>query len=72
MNYQILKEVTNWGDYNVPNHTYILGLNGKCLAYAKNHTELTVFDKPLTFTKTRRKFETKKVKDYLKYFENKS
>lgn len=68
MRYQICKEVTDWGKYNVPNHTYILGAGGKCIAYAKNHTDLEVLEKPLTFTKTRRKFEIKTVKDYTKYF----
>lgn len=66
--YQILKETTKWVDQSIPNHTYILGLNGKCVAYARNHTDLFIFNKPISFTKTRRKFETKKVKDYLKYF----
>jgi len=69
--YQILKEITKW-DSNIPNHTYVLGLNGKCVAYAPNHGDLIELEKPLAFTKTRRKFETKKVKEYLKYFENKS
>lgn len=68
MTFQILKEVTDWGEHNVPNHTYILGANGKCIAYAKNHTDLQILEIPIAFYKTRRKFETKKVKDYLKYF----
>jgi len=66
--YQILKETTKW-DTNIPNHTYVLGVNGKCIAYQVNSTgPLQELKTPLSFTKTRRKFETKKVKNYLKYF----
>lgn len=68
--YQILKEVTKW-DTDIPNHTYVLGINGKLVAFQPEGGELKILNTPIAFYKTRRKFETKKVKEYLKYFENK-
>ena len=69
MNFQILKETTKWdGDVAIPNHTYVLNRASKCIAYAPLHGELITLNTPVNFTKTRRKFETKKVKDYTKYF----
>jgi len=59
----LLKETTNWGD-NTPNHTYIMEKKGasKIIGYIKQgQTEPHFFDKPLTFTKSRRTFKEQKV-----------
>lgn len=66
--YQVLREITEW-ETNTPNHTYVLGVNGKCIAYQIDHTGPVIeLKRPLSFTKTRRKFVTKKFDDYLNYF----
>jgi hypothetical protein len=59
----LLKETTNWGD-NTPNHTYIMEKKGasKIIGYIKQgQNEPHFFDKPLTFTKSRRTFKEQKV-----------
>jgi hypothetical protein len=63
--YQILKETTKW---DCPNHTYVLGKNGKLIAYQPVGGELQILTTPISFQKARRTFETKRVKEYLKYF----
>lgn len=55
---KILQEVTEWED-NIPNHTYELRPDGKCVAYKKAGTDEWIqFSKPLRFERTRRKFKT--------------
>ncbi len=54
---KILQEVTDWED-DIPNHTYEIRPDGKCVAYKKvGSNEWYTFKKPLRFTKTRRKFK---------------
>jgi hypothetical protein len=57
---KILQEVTEWED-NIPNHTYEIRPDGKCVAYKKAGTDVWHrFQKPLRFTRTRRRFKTLK------------
>jgi len=61
---RMLREVTVWSQapYNVPNHDYLVNkTQEKLIAYRKEgHTEWEKFTKPLTFSKTRRKFKNLK------------
>jgi len=60
----LLKETTNWGDNNISNHTYIMEKKGasKIIGYVRQgETEPHFFNKPLTFTKSRRTFKEQKV-----------
>lgn len=53
---KILREITDW---NFPNHTYHINDKGKMVAYVKAGTEeIITFSKPLSFSRSRRKFET--------------
>lgn len=60
-----LKEVTDWGkDSLIPNNTYYVNDAGKCIAYRRvSDGVLEYFTKPLMFTKTHRKFESKKLEE---------
>ena len=60
---QVLQETTVWDkvEYTVPNHTYLVNDGGKVVAYRKASGEINVFSKPLSFSKSHRKF--KKVVD---------
>lgn len=62
--YSRLEEITVWPD-NTPNHTYILNQSQKLVAYIVNG-ELRELKKPMMFSKTRRKFNTKKSISYNK------
>jgi hypothetical protein len=61
---RMLREVTVWSQapYSVPNHDYLVNsTQEKLIAYRKEgHTEWEKFTKPLTFSKTRRKFKNLK------------
>ena len=61
---KMLREVTVWSQapYKVPNHDYLVNkTQEKLIAYRKQgHTEWEKFTKPLTFSKTRRKFKNLK------------
>ena len=61
---RMLREVTVWSEapYKVPNHDYLVNsTQEKLIAYRKEgHTEWEKFTKPLTFSKTRRKFKNLK------------
>ena len=61
---RMLREVTVWSQapYKVPNHDYLVNkTQEKLIAYRKEgHTEWEKFTKPLTFSKTRRKFKNLK------------
>mgnify|MGYP003634092465 FL=1 len=63
-NVRMLREVTVWSQapYKVPNHDYLVNsTQEKLIAYRKQgHTEWEKFTKPLTFSKTRRKFKNLK------------
>jgi len=55
---KILQEVTEWED-PIPNHTYEIRPDGKCVAYKKEGTDhWHRFNKPLRFSRSRRKFKT--------------
>lgn len=55
---KILREKTDWGDYNIGNHIYHVNDKGWLVAF-DNGNGLVTFKNPLkTFSKTRRKFET--------------
>ena len=62
--FRMLREVTVWSDapYAVPNHDYLLNKTQEhCIAYRKQgRTEWEKFTKPLTFSKSRRKFKSLK------------
>ena len=55
---QYLKEITDWGDYPTPNHTYMVNDAGNCVGYIKTGTQDEIwFKKPKKlFSKSRRKF----------------
>ena len=55
---EILQEVTEWSD-GTPNHTYLVDKGaGKMLAYRRSGDgEVQVFSKPMTFSKSYRKFK---------------
>lgn len=53
---QYFKETTDWGDLEIPNHTYILE-RGKLVGYIKQYTTEEIrFTKPMFFDKKRRTF----------------
>lgn len=55
MGIEVLQEITEWPDAT-PNHSYVVK-NGKCIAYCRaGAKEWYVHKKPLTFSKTGRKF----------------
>jgi hypothetical protein len=56
---QAIREITNWTEIDFqPNHTYLLNAAGKAVAYIKaGTTEPFFFTKPMSFTKSYRKFE---------------
>lgn len=58
MSLVFLKEITDWGEHKIPNHTYIFK-KGQCVGYMKAGTHLPIlFKNPLKqFSKTRRKFK---------------
>jgi len=56
---KILKEITDWEQYNIPNHTYfVTDSKDKMFAYCIDGTEtVTEFKSPLPFSTSRRKFK---------------
>lgn len=56
---KILQEVTDW-DGGTPNHIYWVLGSGKLYAYQPWGGEAVVFKNPLTFERSRRKFNTLK------------
>ena len=58
MSYTYLKEVTDWGEYKVKNHTYIFNEKGQNVGYIKTGTTEELFYKKPSklFSKARRKF----------------
>lgn len=59
---EVLQEVTDWGDENIPNNIYHVNGAGKLVAF-DNGTGVKKFSRPLTFDKARRKF--KKLEEYM-------
>ena len=56
-----LLETTDWSkaDCRVPNHTYYLNDDGKCIAYKKRGTQdIITFKKPMMFDRRYRTFKT--------------
>ena len=53
-----LKEITDWGEYPYPNHTYIVNKAMQLVGYIKTGTkEEIIFKSPMKqFSKSRRKF----------------
>ena len=65
MKYNALKEVTDWDMDFQPNHTYFLNEAGKCVAYIKKGTtEILYNKKPMSFSKSYRKFEKVYIPEY--------
>ena len=59
-----LKEITKWSEcnYDQPNHTYFLNDAGKMVGYKiSGEDTFKIFDKPLSFYKSGRKFIKLKV-----------
>ena len=58
---EVLQEITNWGDEKVSNHTYIVKNKTSLIGYIpKGSKKIIEFKKPLSFSKSRRKFIGKK------------
>ena len=58
---EVLQEITDWGDEKVSNHTYIVKNKSSLVGYIpKGAKEIIEFKKPLSFSKSRRKFIVKK------------
>ena len=57
MSISAYKEVTEWNEPNVVNHTYLFDGKSNILAYAKfGGDEIQVFNKPIAVNTSRRKF----------------
>ena len=56
--YTYLKEITDWGEHKVKNHTYIFNEKGQNVGYIKTGTKEELFYKKPSklFSKARRKF----------------
>ena len=55
---EILQEITDWGEDKVSNNTYIVENKNKLLAYIPQGSKNKItFTKPLSFSKSRRKFK---------------
>ena len=56
--YTYLKEITDWGEHKVKNHTYIFNEKGQNVGYIKTGTKEELFYKTPSklFSKSRRKF----------------
>ena len=63
--YNALQEITEWDMDFQPNHTYFLNEAGKMTAYMKKGTDVIIYSKkPMSFSKTRRKFKKIWVENY--------
>ena len=55
---EILQEITDWGEDKVSNHIYYVENKTSLIAYIKKGTKKKItFPKPLSFSKSRRKFK---------------
>lgn len=67
MKYNALREITVWDMDFQPNHTYFLNEAGKCTAYIKKGTDVIIYNKkPMSFSKSYRKFEKVWNEEYAK------
>ena len=58
MGIEILQEITDWGEDKVSNHIYYVRNKTSLIAYIKENTKKKItFTKPLSFSKSRRKFK---------------
>ena len=56
--YNALQEITEWDMDFQPNHTYFLDKAGRMVAFIKKGTSEIIYNKkPMSFSKTRRKFK---------------
>ena len=63
--YNALQEITEWDMDFQPNHTYFLNEAGKMVAFMKKGTtEIIYSKKPMSFSKTRRKFKKIWIENY--------
>ena len=54
-----LQEITDWGEDKVSNHIYYVKDKTSLIAYIQEGTKKKItFPKPLSFSKSRRKFKT--------------
>lgn len=60
---QVIKEITDW---DIPNHTYYINSAEKMVGYTSVSGDSKVFKKPLSFSRTGRKFEIRKDYGYPK------
>ena len=62
---EVLQEITDWGEDKVSNNTYFVKNNIKLHAYIKEGTDKIIkFAKPISFSKSRRKFKELKSENY--------
>ena len=55
---EILQEITDWGEDKVSNNTYYVRNKSKLMAYIPQGSDKKIeFTKPLSFSKSRRKFK---------------
>ena len=55
---EILQEITDWGEDKVSNHTYYVRNKTSLVAYIREGWKKKIeFTKPLSFSKSRRKFK---------------
>ena len=55
---EILQEITDWGEDKVSNHIYYVKDKTSLIAYIQEGTKKKItFPKPLSFSKSRRKFK---------------
>jgi hypothetical protein len=55
---ETLQEITDWGEDKVSNNTYIVENKNKLLAYIPQGSRKKItFAKPLSFSRSRRKFK---------------
>lgn len=61
---KVLQEITDWGEDRVSNNIYFIDKT-KLHAYIKEGTdEIIKFSRPLSFSKSRRKFKELKLENY--------
>ena len=55
---EILQEITDWGEERISNHTYYVSNKTSLAAYIPEGSKKKIeFTKPLSFSKSRRKFK---------------
>ena len=55
---EVLREVTDWGEHSVPNHTYVLNKGGKMIGYrSATSGSVHCMRRPTMFDKRYRKFQ---------------